>query len=145
LDVWDDDLQIEDVVAPGTWAEPAALEARFALAVPEVRQSVSRRIERGPIGDEVKKARGFKCQICEALGQTPYCFRKPDDTWYVEAHHVRFVSSAQIGVLSACNIVAVCPNHHRQLHFGGVKWEDVGADFIFHLPDGPCCVPKLVL
>jgi predicted RNA-binding protein with PUA-like domain len=47
--------------------ELAALEERYLHASPEVKVRLSRTIERGPIGALVKRATGFKCQLCEAL------------------------------------------------------------------------------
>lgn len=38
-------------------------------ASPEVKVRVSKGIERGPVGNLVKKTNGFKCQVCEALGR----------------------------------------------------------------------------
>lgn len=88
---------------------------------PEVKRKISRTIERGGIGALVKKRNGFKCQICEALGDDPHSFIKTNGEPFVEAHHVIPVSELQIGSLSATNIMTVCANHHRQLHFGNAE------------------------
>jgi predicted HNH restriction endonuclease/predicted RNA-binding protein with PUA-like domain len=99
----------------------AALERKYLNASPEVKARVSKSIERGPIGGIVKKATGFKCQVCEALGQNPIGFLKKNGEPYVEAHHVMPVATKQIGTLSASNVMTVCANHHRQLHYGGIE------------------------
>lgn len=99
----------------------AQIEAKYIRASPEVRERLSRTIERGPIGDLVKKANGYKCQLCEALGAEPFGFRKKNGAPYVEAHHVMPVAMRQIGSLSASNVMTVCANHHRQLHYGTVE------------------------
>ena len=96
----------------------AALEAEYVHAAPERRRRISSQIERGPIGNVVKKLNGYKCQLCEALGRDPLGFRKKDGNPYVEAHHVQPVSLQRTGSLSAANIITVCANHHRHLHFG---------------------------
>lgn len=93
---------------------------------PQRRAVVSHRIERGPIGDKVKAARGHRCQMCEALGRSPVAFVKFDGTPYAEAHHVILVSTMQAGVLDATNVMVLCPNHHRQVHYG--KFEVETAD-----------------
>lgn len=99
----------------------AAMEQKYLKANPEVKERLSRTIERGPIGALVKKARGYKCQICEALGVVPFGFLKKNGEPYVEAHHVMPVSKGQIGSLSASNIMVLCANHHRQMHYGGIE------------------------
>ena len=104
-----------------TAAKLSELERWYISASPEVRKRVSNAIERGPIGVLVKKANGYKCQLCAALGRDPFGFKKPDGEHYVEAHHVMPVSKKQVGSLTASNIMTVCPNHHRQLHYGGVE------------------------
>ena len=90
------------------------------MASPEVKERVSRTIERGPAGNAVKKALGFKCQLCSALEHAAVGFVKKNGEPYVEAHHVMPVSALQIGSLAASNIMVLCANHHRQIHYGNV-------------------------
>ena len=105
----------------------AELEAEYLNASPEVKKRTSKVIERGPIGALVKEARGHRCQLCAALGMNPLGFSKADGTPYVEAHHVMPVSRGEIGSLSSSNIMTVCPNHHRQLHYGADITVRIGA------------------
>jgi len=112
-------------------AEMAALELQFHTATPQVRARVSRTIERGPVGAAVKRANGYRCQVCAALDLPALGFRKRNGEPYVEAHHVMPVSALQVGSLSASNILTVCANHHRQLHFGVV--DVVIAELTFEL------------
>ena len=98
-------------------------------AAPEVKERVSRYIERGPAGSIVKRLNKFKCQICEAQGHNPHFFLKPNGQPYVEAHHVMPVSKLEKGSLHAANIMTVCANHHRQLHYGGVDVAIMEANF----------------
>lgn len=113
-----DDLQLPPPILSGD--QLAELEAKFGTAAPEVREKVSRYIERGPVGDWVKRANGFRCQLCDAMGLNAIGFRKRSGEPYVEAHHVMPVSKGEIGSLAASNILTVCANHHRQLHYGQV-------------------------
>jgi predicted HNH restriction endonuclease len=102
-------------------AKLAELEAKYLTASVETKERVSRSIERGPIGALVKKANGFKCQLCEALGRNPIGFKKKNGEPYVEAHHVMPVYKKQVGSLAASNILTLCPNHHREVHFGCIE------------------------
>jgi hypothetical protein len=92
-------------------AKLAAIEAKYLDASPEVKERISKVIKRGAIGSLVKKATGFKCQLCEALGRNPICFVKENGEPYVEAHHVTPVSKQEIGTLAASNIMTLCPNN----------------------------------
>lgn len=112
-----------------------ALEQKYLRASPEVKERLSRDIERGPVGTALKRATGFKCQACEALSLNPLGFIKPDGERYVEAHHVMPVSKMEIGSLAASNIMIVCANHHRQMHYGRVQ-RVIGASTFDFLIDG---------
>ncbi|HEX8402085.1 MAG TPA: EVE domain-containing protein [Allosphingosinicella sp.] len=91
----------------------------MAQALPPKRRAIiSHRIERGPVGDKVKAARQHRCQVCEALGREPVAFVKIGGVPYAEAHHVVLVSTMEPGVLDAANVMVLCPNHHRQAHYG---------------------------
>lgn len=100
------------------------LEQKMKRTTPEVKQRISSFIERGTIAKKVKQLNNYKCQICEVQGLDPFSFKKPDGTLYIEAHHVEPVSSKKQGVLSMANIITVCPNHHRQLHYGNAYLEE---------------------
>lgn len=97
------------------------LEKQFLKASPEVKERVSRTVERGPVGRAVKKALGFKCQLCDVIGAHPLGFVKKNGEHYVEAHHVMPVALLQIGSLAVSNIMILCANHHRQVHYGNAK------------------------
>ncbi len=56
------------------------------------------------------RAKG-KCQYCESSG-----FRLPNGSIFLETHHV--IPLAENGADSASNVVALCPNHHREAHYG---------------------------
>jgi predicted RNA-binding protein with PUA-like domain len=122
-----------------------AIESKYLLASPEVKERISKTIERGPIGALVKQATGFKCQLCDAFGRNPIGFLKKDGEPYVEAHHVTPVSKQQIGSLSASNVMTLCPNHHRQVHYGGIEVV-IGATTFHLVIDGrSVSIPKVSL
>jgi hypothetical protein len=119
------------------------LEKRYLNAAPEVKERTSRYIERGTVGETVKKANEYKCQICDALGKNPLGFRKPNGVAYVEAHHVMPVSKLQIGSLNASNIMTVCANHHRQLHYGGIVVQIEEKTFDLVIDQSQVRIPRL--
>ncbi|WP_186311357.1 HNH endonuclease [Bacillus toyonensis] len=120
------------------------LENKYAEAVPEVKERVSKYIERGTIAQQYKRKTGFKCQICDALGFNPYSFKKTNGEYYVETHHVIPVSGLQAGSLSTNNLITVCANHHRQLHYGNVKLlENTHNNFVFEIETEKIEVIKL--
>lgn len=141
---------LEELPSPsdqgGTTAgQLAALERKYLHASPEVKTRVSKSIERGPVGGLVKKLTGFKCQICEALGHHPIGFLKKSGQPYVEAHHVMPVSTGEIGSLSASNVMTVCANHHRQLHYGGIDVVVSDKAFEFTIEGTQLRIVRLVI
>ena len=119
------------------------LERKYAAASPQFKAAISRRIERGPVASKVKEATGYRCQICQALGSNPFAFAKKDGTPYVEAHHVTFVSMLVPGTLGPSNIITICANHHRQLHYGDAELRRENRDeFIFRLDQSEVRVPR---
>jgi len=77
----------------------------------------SKRIERGPNGDLVKEHFQDECQICNAQGIFEnYSFIKENGRQYSEAHHV--IPLSQKGTDTPDNIMCLCANHHRQMHYG---------------------------
>ena len=123
----------------------AEVERKALQERPKAKLKTGLQIERGPIGGAVKKLNGYRCQICEALGLSPHSFLKKTGTPYVEAHHVMPVSERQIGSLSASNVMTVCANHHRQLHYGDVSVEIQEATFEVRLSDRTIIVKRLSL
>ena len=120
----------------------SSIEDRYANAAPSVTERISRYIERGPIGSEVKKATNYKCQICQSLGMPAKGFRKRSGVYYVEAHHVVPIAGLVSGSLSARNVITVCANHHRQLHYGNVSVQDCCDTFEFEIDERRISVPK---
>lgn len=127
---------------PGLAKTLEDIEDKYRDASPEVKERQSRYIERGPVGAKVKKLNAFKCQICDALGHHPHAFLKPNGEPYVEAHHVMPVSKLEKGSLHAANIMTLCANHHRQLHFGGVEVEILDTHFRLELGGMSISIPR---
>ncbi len=123
----------------------AELERKTLQEAPKEKLAIGRQIERGPIGSAVKKLNGYRCQICAELGLEPHAFKKKDGTPYVEAHHVMPVSERQIGSLSVSNVMTLCANHHRQMHYGDVSVEILATTFEIRLVDRIIRVPRLSL
>jgi hypothetical protein len=133
---------VDDLPMPVLTFQLATREERVTVwrtvraAAPVVRERLSRYVERGCVGDMVKGASNYRCQICEALRLPAVGFLKFDGTPFAEAHHVVPVSTLEDDVLGPENVIVVCPNHHRQLHLGGVVTTDEGAFFRFDFPFG---------
>jgi len=121
----------------------AALEGKYIKASPEVRERLSRGVERGPIGTLVKRLTSFRCQLCEALGRDPLGFLKPNGEPYVEAHHVMPVAGREVGSLSASNVITLCANHHRQMHYGGIRVAIAAKAFELVVEGKPLRIPRL--
>ncbi|RDY25836.1 EVE domain-containing protein [Romboutsia weinsteinii] len=93
-------------------------------------------VERGSIANTFKKYVGHKCQICDALGNDPYTFKKKNGEHYSEVHHIIPVNNIEETKLSVDNLICLCPNHHRQLHYGDVEVIDNNDLYIEYKIDG---------
>jgi len=58
----------------------------------------------------MQRAKG-KCEFCGELG-----FERSNGTRYLECHHI--IALAKDGADRMTNVIALCPNHHREAHFG---------------------------
>ena len=94
---------------------------KYEYASPQVKEVISRRIERGTISSAIKKIYEYKCKVCEALQQNPLSFKKTNGEHYIETHHIIHVSKLTEGSLGISNLITVCANHHRQFHFGNIE------------------------
>lgn len=56
------------------------------------------------------RAKG-QCEYCNQLG-----FTRTDGSHYVETHHI--IALASDGADRVSNVIALCPGHHREAHFG---------------------------
>lgn len=70
---------------------------------------------------EVLSLAGGKCQSC--LRDAP--FKREDGRPYLEVHHVRWLSNG--GEDTVENAIALCPNCHREAHFGKLELKPVNS------------------
>ncbi len=92
--------------------------SRLAIApkIPEKRLSYSPTIyyERNPdvVAEVLSRAKG----VCERCNRPAPFIRRFDNSPYLEVHHRKFLSEG--GEDTVENAVALCPNCHREAHFG---------------------------
>jgi predicted HNH restriction endonuclease len=86
-------------------------------------------LERGPEGRHVKRYNGYRCQLCEAIGNHPIGFETERGEPYIEAHHAVPVSKLEPGTLHRSYTMTLCANHHCQLHYGKEVFVDLEHDF----------------
>lgn len=104
---------VQKSIADGKDIRRERLENRTTV-IPEAYEIVTRMFNRNPdvIAEVLLKANG----ICEKCKKTAPFIRASDGTPYLEVHHT--VRLADGGVDTIDNAIAVCPNCHRELHFG---------------------------
>lgn len=124
-------VEIDTLAGPMDLHALDQLTAKYQDVSPAVRHIISKHIERGAVGRYVKRAAGYRCQICASLGRESLGFPTPSGVPYVEAHHVMPVALMETGCLGPRNVIAICPNHHRQLHYGRVSVSVQEHEFIF--------------
>jgi len=75
-------------------------------------ESIARKYSRSPYVRKqvLERARG-RCEFCGTVG-----FKTLSGSIYLETHHI--VPLSESGDDSTTNVVALCPNHHRQAHYG---------------------------
>lgn len=83
----------------------------------------SRIVERGyerkhKLVDLAKQRADYRCEVADC---TVELFTKPDGQRYVEVHHL--IGMAEGGPDTMENLVCVCANHHRELHYGNQRGE----------------------
>jgi hypothetical protein len=75
---------------------------------------INMHIDRGTsVTNALKKILGPKCQICDCIG-----FEKRNGDRYIEAHHLNELAKNQRHSLCSDNVILVCPNCHREIHYG---------------------------
>lgn len=108
-------------------SEVDSTKAKKDLAKPEgnrkppKRQSTSTQFDRDPavVAWVLNAANGY----CECCGERAP-FEKDDGTPFLEVHHLRTL--ADNGSDTTTNAVAICPNCHRELHYGKERLELLG-------------------
>jgi len=69
----------------------------------------------------LKRAKG-RCEYCNVRG-----FLMENGGFYLEAHHIIALSNS--GCDTVDNVIALCPQHHRQAHYGA-DGKSIEAEFI---------------
>jgi 5-methylcytosine-specific restriction endonuclease McrA len=96
----------------------------FNEATPYKKLNLSERISRpGSISTLVKKLQNYKCQICQ-IG----AFKKKNGVPYAEAHHIIELHNLIKGSYCSDNIIVVCPNCHKKLHYADIKYKNSAKD-----------------
>lgn len=91
---------------------------RFKAVAPKKRKIISEQISRpGSITDHIKKLLDYTCQICNEQG-----FIQINGTRYIEAHHINELHKLIPGSYCSDNIVILCANCHRKIHFAEVVY-----------------------
>lgn len=104
---------------------------------PKLKERISKYIERGNIGEVVKELAQRKCSVCKALKLEIEGFlRKRDGKSYVEIHHVDPISNLNEGALNTSNLITVCANHHRLLHYGNADVIEITDSYFKFIIDG---------
>ncbi len=109
------------------------LEKAYSKSTPEERMTVSKVIERGTLANKFKVLANFECLVCEALGLPQQIFTKQNGQKYIEVHHVMPISKLERGSLGFANLITVCPNHHRQIHYGRTKVKILKDKFCYEI------------
>jgi len=103
-------IHLEDYVAK--------FNEMYQGATPRKRLTISNRIARpNAITDFLKKIRNYTCQICGELG-----FLQNNGKRYVETHHIIELHKLISGSYCSDNLVVVCANCHKKLHFARVDY-----------------------
>ena len=128
-----------------TIEEITEVELKYRNASPEVKEVISKRIERGKISSIIKKLNDYECKVCEALGENPHSFKKIDREYYIETHHIIPVANLIKGSLAISNLITVCANHHRQFHYGDITIIDSSNDQLSINIEGQIlCIKKTI-
>jgi len=112
--------------------EIQALDEIYQSAAPKVKHYLAKRIERAnAIGGKVKELNKYVCQIC---GLQP--FTTKTGRLYAEAHHHTPLHRLTTGSLASQNVICVCANCHRKIHYGNVELIAADDDVIKFDVDG---------
>ena len=87
-----------------------------AEIIPQIVSSIIKVYKRNPdvVAEVLIRASG----VCENCNQPAPFIRAKDGTPYLEVHHkIRLASGGEDTI---ANAIAVCPNCHRELHFGSI-------------------------
>jgi hypothetical protein len=90
----------------------------YQNATPQKRITISNQIARpNAITDYLKQIQNYICQICGELG-----FMQSNGKRYIETHHIIELHRSIPGSYCSDNIIVVCANCHRKLHYAPVDY-----------------------
>ncbi len=93
------------------------LNQRYSNLTPKSYRRLVDRIDRPTsISRALKKKHGYTCQICGVEG-----FLKKSGERYAEAHHLLPLHELAPSSLVTENVLIVCANCHRKLHYADVE------------------------
>ena len=84
---------------------------------PGIKTAFAKSYARDPrIRKEVERRSKGCCELCGKSG-----FQRPDGTKYIETHHI--IALANEGEDRISNVIGLCPEHHREAHYGARQTE----------------------
>jgi predicted HNH restriction endonuclease len=91
------------------------LNQQYDSASPQKQDKlVQRYLDRGvAVTNALKSLLGAKCQVCNWVG-----FKKKNGESFIEAHHIVQLSEGKEGSLCTDNVILLCPNCHKEVHYG---------------------------
>lgn len=99
---------------------------KYQCSIPSVKLRITQVIERpGIITDHIKQLCNYRCQLCGNEG-----FRQQNGTRYVEAHHIMELHTSFPGSYCSDNIVILCANCHRKMHFAQVSVKPINEQML---------------
>lgn len=103
--------QVADAIAAS--ACERAKRLADASPLPQIRHQIVKTFRRNPdvVAEVLLRAKG----VCEGC-RSPAPFQRPDGSFYLEVHHVKRLADG--GHDTVDNAIALCPNCHRERHFG---------------------------
>ncbi|HGS4883714.1 TPA: HNH endonuclease [Vibrio parahaemolyticus] len=118
-DICDDSFSFDDFSTNVSLSLKDSSEERLfrlksANKAPEVIDSKTKLYRRNPdvVAETLFRAKG-KCENC---GDDAPFLRKSDNTPYLEVHHIEMLSAGGLDCIT--NTEALCPNCHRERHYG---------------------------
>lgn len=110
-----------DIELPQLKHHIAKFNEKYRNATPRKRISVSEQIARpNAITDYLKQIQNYTCQICSELG-----FPQSNGKRYIETHHIIELHKFIQGSYCSDNVVVVCANCHKKLHYARVDYVSV--------------------
>lgn len=88
----------------------------YATASPKQQRRLSELLEHGTyVGRKLAELNNYTCQVCGQRG-----FEQKSGRPYIETHHILALHKKEPHSLCSDNILVVCPNCHRKLHFAQI-------------------------